>query len=191
MLHLSKSSYLNESAHELLMNPHMNIDIFWWFHTRILENHHSSSAFDLIVILSVLSKWYRYELGGNDDTPKLDPNTSHDRLLKWVINRSSLFRCIIWTSKRSLKVSKHIDFLDLFCQTCSVNHKDYGCVFYVICIEYEEFVGVLMPHRGKCSGNEVLWNFVLKWQSTRPLKMSSFLKTVNEGLFRTIESTAL
>ncbi len=41
---------------------------FWWFCTQILENDCASSAFDLITILSVWSKWYRYQLGGNDDT---------------------------------------------------------------------------------------------------------------------------
>ncbi len=42
---------------------------FWWFPIQILENDRSSSAFDLIVILSVWSKWYRYEFDGNNDTP--------------------------------------------------------------------------------------------------------------------------
>ncbi len=54
-----KNSYVDYSAH--------NFWIFWWFHTWILENDRASSAFDLIVILSVWSKRYEYELGGNDD----------------------------------------------------------------------------------------------------------------------------
>ncbi len=54
----------------ILMIPHTNFWHVWWFHTQILENDRVSSAFHLIAILSVWSKRYRYELGGNDDTPK-------------------------------------------------------------------------------------------------------------------------
>ncbi len=31
----------------------------------------ASLEFDLIMILSVWSKWYRYELDGNDETPTI------------------------------------------------------------------------------------------------------------------------
>ncbi len=53
----------------ILMILHTNFWHVWWFRTQILENDRASSAFDLIAILSVWSKRYRYELGGNDNTP--------------------------------------------------------------------------------------------------------------------------
>ncbi len=56
--------------------PYQKVDT-WWHAIVILvvlrtnsgEQLQASSAFDLIMILSVLREQYRYKLGGTDDTP--------------------------------------------------------------------------------------------------------------------------
>ncbi len=87
---IKKKSYIDDSTHKLLMIPHTNIEIFY-DSAQIVENDCASSTYDLIAILSVWSKQYRYELDGNDDTP-----TKHTICVHHINNIIQSNKTILW-----------------------------------------------------------------------------------------------